>query len=413
MKLLSNIALTTVFCLIALTSNAADQTLSQQTYEALNDIQELISNDQKAEALAELKELEEDLNPGFALALTYQIRAQLALSNDDTKEALKYFNKALNLDALTPGQAVSLATNVAQLQLTSDPAESVKTLEPRISAAEAEKAGSVDALAYITMGSAYQIMQNYGKSAEWLSQGIERSKDPRENWLQMLMVAYYQEKQYPDAVRILSRLIAIDGKNETYWLQQASMYQLMNQPRNALITLEAAYLNQALEKESGLLLMVQLMITKGVPEKGARILSELLANQKLEINEKNWRLLAAAWIQSRERKKAIPVLEKAASLLSKDKDNKEKAGKLYYRAAGIAFDEGMYKEAADLFASARKTGLDKRKRADSLLMQGNAFFELKQYGNARRYFQQALNEPDTANNARSWLNYMQQMGVIN
>ena len=49
--------------------------------------------------------------------MTYQIHAQLFLSQEDSNNALIYFNKALDLEAMKAVQAVSLATNVAQLYL--------------------------------------------------------------------------------------------------------------------------------------------------------------------------------------------------------------------------------------------------------------------------------------------------------
>jgi tetratricopeptide (TPR) repeat protein len=45
-------------------------------------------------------------------------------------------------------------------------------------------------------------------------------------------------------------------------------------------------------------------------------------------------------------------------------------------------------------------------------MQGNAYFELEEYQNAKVYFSKALKEPDSTNSAKAWLDYMQQLEVL-
>ena len=390
------------FALAAKTSN---QSLSPKTYQALNDIQTLLSESKFAEVEEGLKDLEENLNPGFGLALTYQIHAQLFLAQENSKQALNYFTKALALDAMKATQAVSLATNVAQLYLAEGQiAEAINVLQQRIEAAEVEKPGSTIAMAYISLGSAYQLKQDFKNAIIWLQQGIARTDKPRENWLQMLMAAHYQLKQYAEAAAVLDQLIVINESKEEYWLQQASLHQMMNQPKEALKVLQLANVRNILVKEDGLIILVQLLIMEGVPERAGRILLDLLEQNKIEITEDNWKLLASAWLQSRERKKAIEAFIQAAEL--------SLAPDLFYRSAQLQFDESDFVGAIKNFARARELGLDGKKAGLSLLMQGNAYFELEDYINAKVYFSKALKEPDATNAAKAWLDYMQQLDLL-
>lgn len=402
---------------------SANQSLSPKTYESLNEIQEFIQAQQYSEAMEVIKDLEEDLTPGFGLALTYQMHAQLMLAQEDQKQALVYFNKALELNALKPAQAVSLATNVAQLYLSSSQPElAIKVLQDRISAAEKEKAGSTVSMAYITLGSAYQVQKQFKASIPWLREGVKRAEKPRENWLQMLMAAHYQIKEYPQAIKVLDQLIIINAEKEEYWLQQASLYQLLEKSSQALNTLEAAYIRGVLEKEDGLILLTQLLINQGIPERAGRILDHLLQNQQVELTEENLRLMASAWLQGKERTKAINSLVKAAQQakaeLAEITDNdeikrrKKGAAKLYYRAAQLAFEISDYQNAAVQYQNARETGLSGSQHALSLLMQGNAYFELENYQMAKVFFSKAQKEPRTTAAARSWLDYMKQLEVI-
>ena len=389
----------------ALAAKTPNQSLSPKTYQALNDIQTLLSESKFAEVEEGLKDLEENLNPGFGLALTYQIHAQLFLAQENSKQALNYFTKALALDAMKATQAVSLATNVAQLYLAEGQiAEAINVLQQRIEAAEVEKPGSTIAMAYISLGSAYQLKQDFKNAIIWLQQGIARTDKPRENWLQMLMAAHYQLKQYAEAAAVLDQLIVINESKEEYWLQQASLHQMMNQPKEALKVLQLANVRNILVKEDGLIILVQLLIMEGVPERAGRILLDLLEQDKIEISEDNWKLLASAWLQSRERKKAIEAFIQAAEL--------SLAPDLFYRSAQLQFDESDFVGAIKNFARARELGLDGKKAGLSLLMQGNAYFELEDYINAKVYFSKALKEPDATNAAKAWLDYMQQLDLL-
>jgi tetratricopeptide (TPR) repeat protein len=406
----------------------ANQSLSPKTYQALNDIQALLTENKFSEVEEGLKDLEENLTPGFGLALTYQIHAQLFLAQENSTQALNYFNKALALEALKATQAVSLATNVAQLYLAdSQIGEAISVLQIRIEAAENEKLGSANSMAFITLGSAFQLKQDFKNAIVWLKQGIERSKRPRENWLQMLMAAYYQLKQYPEAISVLDQLIVINETKEEYWLQQASLQQMLNKPKEALKILQLANVRNILVKEDGLIILVQLLITEGVPERAGRILQVLLEQEKITLNDENWKLLASAWLQSRERKQAITAFINAAeySLQLVEKSLKEQedvnvnqlearqeAAKLYYRSAQLQFDESDFKGAVSSFAKARALGLTGKKRGLSFLMQGNAYFELEDYQNAKVYFSKALAEPNSTNSAKAWLDYMQQLEVL-
>jgi tetratricopeptide (TPR) repeat protein len=164
---------------------------------------------------------------------------------------------------------------------------------------------------------------------------------------------------------------------------------------------------------------------------------ELLEQDKIELNEDNWALLASAWLQSRERKQAIEAFINAAESslqsankalkgmeqITVDKNATDKpainikrakleAAKLYYRSAQLQFDESDFTGAVSSFIKARELGLSGRKVGLSLLIEGNAYFELEEYLQAKVSFSKALKEPSSTNSAKAWLDYMQQLEVL-
>jgi tetratricopeptide (TPR) repeat protein len=112
---------------------AANNSLSPSTYEELNAIQEQLAAQQYREAEEALLELEDDLNPGFGLALTYQLHGQLNLLQEKNKEAMLWYSKALALNVLAPAQESALSTTIAQLHLAAENNNAaIAELEPRL-----------------------------------------------------------------------------------------------------------------------------------------------------------------------------------------------------------------------------------------------------------------------------------------
>ncbi len=399
---------------VSVTVQAASTNLSPATYNALNEIQTFLAEEQYGEAEEALQELEEDLRPGFGLALAYQLHGQMSLLQEDQPQALSWYRKSLALNALTTVQEINLATTVAQLQLADGQYRQIITdLQPRLQKAEQEerdaaakkkdgKTQFIQPVTYVTLAAAHQLLKEYASSIPYLQQAVSRSRadgdTPKENWLVMLMAAYYQTEQYRQAAATLDDLLRLNPQKEDYWQQQAAVYQLMKKPARALRTLELGYAAGYVSKADSIMLLVQLLITQNIPERAGRLLQEHLSDNTLELNERNWKLLASAWQQGRERDKAIPALEKAAAFMQD--------GTLLFRAARMATQDAHFSESLRLTEAAIKKGLSDSDKPRALMLAGSAAYELKDFRTAQRYFQQALTHADSAGNARAWLDYI-------
>ena len=401
---------------------AANNSLSPSTYEELNAIQEQLAAQQYREAEEALLELEDDLNPGFGLALTYQLHGQLNLLQEKNKEAMLWYSKALALNVLAPAQESALSTTIAQLHLAAENNNAaIAELEPRLNnilSLEKDKNSDkkrdkkretddkpvdwIQPLSFITLASAYQLEKNYAASVPWLIRGIERARSrgdqPKENWLQMLMAGHYQQKSYAKTAAVLDDLLRINPGKEDYWQQQAAVYQLLEQPALALRTLELGYAADYLKKPDSILLLVQLLISENIPERAGRILQAHLQDQSVELSERNWRVLAAAWQQGRERDKAVAAMREASTFMDD--------GSLLYRAAQMQQQNAQYQTALTDAEAALKKGLSERDKPRAFMLAGSCAYELNDYTTARRYFQQALTLADVAANARVWLEYL-------
>ena len=398
--------------------------LTPGQYKALNDIQEALSEKDFVQAQERLDKFTQKLEPSFALALAYQLYGQLYLMQEKTEKSLAYFEKTLALNVLEPAQEVGIATTSAQILLSLDrAADASRDLEPRLtkllnkeqelrkSHKHKRRGGRghedhdhekqfeiVSPQSMATLATACHLQRDYKKSIPWLKHALKRSQSPQENWLLMLMVAYYQEKNYLAAAEVLDDLQRVNPSKEEYWVQQAAMYQMVEKPALALRSLELGYGAGYVEKPSNIMQLIQLLISQGMPERGARILQKHMNDKTLELTDSNWRLLAGAWLQSRERQHAAHTLRLANAHLND--------GVLLFRAAQLQAQDGAYQGALNDAQAALSKGLEDKEKSKALMLAANSAYELKDLATARRYFQQALAFSDTASNAKSWLDYI-------
>ncbi len=400
-----------------------DTNLTPALYKTLNEIQDQLSAQEYDLVATRLTKLEEDLKPSFGLALVYQLHGQLWLLQEEPEKSLEFFNKALDLNVLAPAQEAGIATTAAQILLSLDRADDAyNDLEPRLKKilakekednekprhnhryknkddnVEKKQVHYIQPHSFVTAATACQMKKRYDKSIPWLKQAVSRSETPKENWLLMLMVALYQEKQYAASIEVLDNLIRLNPTKEDYWQQQAALYQILEQPAKALRTLELGYAGGYIEKPATIMQLVQLLINNGIPERAGRVLQKHLTDKSLELNDRNWKILASAWQQSREHAKAALALIEASEHMDD--------GSLIYRAAQLQLQIAEYQNAIDNAQKAIKKGLNEKDESNALMLVASSAYELKGYALSRQYFQRALKFANTAASAKNWLDYL-------
>lgn len=404
-------ALLSMLLFLGLSKSAVADSLSPATYRTLEQVQTAMTDGDWSGADRVLEELIKDLNPGLGLALSYQMQAQIALAQERMTDAEQSLENALALDALPSDQQLNLSSNLAQIYLAGQERREQRTkkaeslLFKAIATAESQ-ATAVPPSTFALLAICLQIQQRYGESIPWLNKAINSQaalqKLPEENWLVMLASALYQTKSYNKAAQTLGQLTTLKPNNENYWLQRASMYQLLEQPQQQLAVLELAYAGGYLTQESSLIALAQLLIAQGVPERAARLLQQWLAdndkNLTVSDSEANIKLLATAWQLGREDDDAAIVLSQAAI--------KTNEPQLAFYAMQLAVRRSNCVAAEGFLSQAQELGLDSNKKGDGLLLVGGCAFDNGDKNTARRYFQQALGVAGSAVVAQQWLAYL-------
>ena len=282
---------------------------------------------------------------------------------------------------------------------------------------------TVTAQSWSLLGTAYFQVEDYRKSRDSFITAIDLAEvegyKPKENWYVTLAASYEElKKELGEKETILKQLDIYEilvnlYPKKRYFLQLGQAYGALEREKDYMVTLNAAYMSNYLDKEGEYLTLAQLLLMNGNPYQAASVIVSgqkkevLVTNEKtkkeelkpvVKDSEKNLKLLADSWRMAQEIDKAIPVLEKAAKI-SEEGENYILLGNLY-------LVEDKLNEAVDAIQKGIKKGKLK-KISQAHLTLGQAQFELKNFEEAKKQFRMAARDKDkkikkTANN---WIKY--------
>jgi tetratricopeptide (TPR) repeat protein len=250
------------------------------------------------------------------------------------------------------------------------------------------------------LGQAYFQMANYEQAITPIKTAIDLFRDqgrvPRENWLLLLRVCYWELKDFPNMLIVLEELIEAYPK-DSYILTLAGVHSELGDTKKQLALTEALYDKGYIDGKTHAVNLANLYLLHGIPVKAAMTLEKEMNAGNVDENVRNLRLLSQAWYSAREDKKAIPPLVKAAAAGDE--------GELYIRLAQSYLNLEQWNNAA----KAAKKGLDMGdlKRKDTAnIMYGMALFNQKKLEQARRAFQAAAKDKRSKRASGQWIKYV-------
>lgn len=371
--------------------------MSQAVYEDLTEIQELIEAKDYASAqrLIDALKGKGKLTP-YELAQIWNITAYSYYLQERYAEAIRAYEQVMAQPELPEALLLSTLKTKAQLQFTLEDYEGALRTIRQLMAAVPEPSADV----LMLEGQALFQLTRYDEALVPIKTAIDMYRDqgqvPKENWLLLLRVIYFEQKDYDNMIDVVRELIVYYPK-DTYILTLAGIYSEQGDTKKQLALTEVLYEKGYLNTTSHITNLANLYLLHGVPYKAATLLETEMDENIVESNERNLRLLSQAWYQSREDQKAIPPLKRAAEL-SDD-------GELYIRLAQAYINLEEWGEAAT--AVERGLELGGLNRIDTAnIMLGMALFNQKRLEQARRAFSQAARDDRSQRAATQWIAYV-------
>ena len=367
-----------------------------QVYDRLVKAQKALQENKykEAEELAKKIERRMRLND-HEKALVMQTLGYIYAGQEKLEKAAKTLEACYNLHSLPEATQVSMLYSIGQLYMG---AKKYK-LAVRVFDIWLSKAKNPKAEALYTVGAANYQSKNYRAAIKHCERAMKLAKRPKDALLQLLLSSYVEVKNYRSAARILMIIVERHPERKNNWLQLAAMYSELDDEKRALAVMELAKEAGVLKKSEEFIQLGQRLIAEENPFEAGQLLESSLKEGSVQNNADVAKLLATAWLQSRDVDKAVPALD-AAAKLAKD-------GELYVRLAQLELERERFKQAISASEKAlKKGGIGKRGQVHLLV--GIAQVRLGNQSKALKAFERAAKEDSTRRSALGWIKFLKE-----
>ncbi|WP_076408665.1 tetratricopeptide repeat protein [Shewanella sp. UCD-KL12] len=259
-----------------------------------------------------------------------------------------------------------------------------------------------DAQVYRRIGIGYSEQKEWNKVLEVADKGLALSDKPDKGLYQMKLTAYFNQKKYPEAVKVLETMVPLFQDDKRLWVQLAQFYLMTEKYTKSLATYDLAYKNGFLETAGNITRLTQLLAQNGSPYRAAKIYEKHLKSGLIKESEKTLAILAGFFHNAKELKEAALYYGKAGAA--------ENNGKYYLRQGRILSLDGKSKSAVAALKKSLDAGIDSPGEAQFEL--ALAYLNLKQYKSAYSRALKAADDKKTARSAKSYISYIKEKARV-
>ncbi len=374
--------------------------LTSKVYEKLSKAQKAVDEEQLSEALRVLDTLEKQsgkraLN-SYELANVFNLRAYILFSQDRLTDSVKAYRSVIAQPDIPLALEQNTRFTIAQILMMQEqwqPALDALNVWFRL----AKTAGSN---AFVMRAQTHYQLKHHDEALTDIQQAISqyetKGKVAKEQWLSLARFLHHKEGNLNKAITTLDKLL-IHYPKKVYWLQLAYMHAELGDEKKQLSSLDSAYVQGLLDQEKELTNLAYLYLNAEAPHKAAVLLEKAITRKELTQSVKNLELLANAWRQAQELRKAITVMEILAPIADK--------GEFWVQLGNIYFDSELYDKAIKAFEAGLKKG-DVRRTDVAYMSLGMAHFNLKDYKKSRTSFLTAEKDTRSQPMANKWLAHL-------
>ncbi|GIU44860.1 hypothetical protein TUM4438_17040 [Shewanella sairae] len=259
-----------------------------------------------------------------------------------------------------------------------------------------------DPQVYRRIGIAYSEQKQWDKVLEAADKGLSLSKEADKGLYQMKLTAYFNQKKYKEAVKVLEIMVPLFPDDKRLWVQLAQFYLMTEDFTKSLATYDLAYKNGFLETAGNITRLSQLLAQNGSPYNASQIFSKHMKSGLIKEDEKSLTTLAGFYHNAKELQDAANTYGKAAAI--------NNSGKLYLRQGRILSLDGQHKAAVTALRKALDAGVKSPGEVQFEL--ALSYLNQKQYKSAYKYAKLAANDKKTARSAKSYISYIKEKARV-
>jgi tetratricopeptide (TPR) repeat protein len=374
--------------------------LDEWTWRQLNAVYEEVGDARYDEAFDDLTAmLERSGRDRYLQSILNQALGQVEWARGRYAPSLRYFERAVELDALPDETHAALLFQIAQLYYAED----------RIEEAQAKlelwfcsvPPGKVTSSAYVLEAGIHARREDHAAALEAIEKAIAMDESPKEDWYLLELAAHYELEQYSEAAATLETLVANWPDGRRYWLQLAQVSERLGRDRRALAVLALAHRRGLLDRENDISYLSALYSKMELPYKAAEVLENGIRTGIVDGTGANWTRAGDAWYAAAELERALAAY-RAAGRASGD-------GDIDLRRAHILIDLQRWPAAVKALDRAlSKGGLDDRRTGEAFLLRGMAHYSLDNHDGAAADWQRAGGYETASDAAAQWLNHLRE-----
>ncbi|MDO6445727.1 hypothetical protein Q4493_08075 [Colwellia sp. 1_MG-2023] len=353
---------------------------------------ELYSTDDIKGALALLLEIDAKSDYDKAILARY-IAVMYATLGDQEAKAIEYLKKAVGPDILNEsdhGEAIKL---LADLQM------QTKEYEGALANYKAwmDFTGKSDGDTWVKIAQANYELKRLSKMITPADNAIAAYGDKHnKNPYILKLTSYYETKKYKEAVKVLETAVQLFPNEKAFWKQLGNFYLLVEDYDRGMATLDLAYKQGYLEKESEIKTLASLYAQNGMPFKSAKLLEKHISSGLVKRDDTNIYSLANAWHAAQHIDKAAKYYGELAKMTNEAKH--------YSKQGTLLAQDEQFEKAVVALNKAIDLGVPNKGRLYMSIAESH--FYLAQYKEAYAAIQNAMKDPKTRKGAKGWVSYI-------
>ncbi|MEE3119702.1 MAG: tetratricopeptide repeat protein, partial [Pseudomonadota bacterium] len=368
------------------------QVLSKRAFAIVEAAQNRLAEEDYIGAISLLQQIRNGAKfTAYEKAIALQTEGFVHADQGNYAKTIQAFEKAANSGDLPPRLVSDLIYNLAQLNLAKG--RSARALD-YIIRWFATVEGEPTADAYGLKAQIHLVMDDLAAAEQAVRKALSKVEEPQQNWTRLLLSVLLQQERYGEARPILEDAALRWPSVKVFWQQLTAVYYEAKQEELAFVTQQIMHRQNMLKTSKELSSMAQLYLYHDIPIKAARVLQTGLDDGSIEKTEKNYELLAQAYMHAREWDKAIKPLTAAAK--------KSDKGRFYEQLGQSYLQDEKWRDAEQAFVNAlEKGGL--RDAANTWLLLGITRTRVEKWDAAIAAFRKAGDDDETAKDAFRWI----------
>ncbi len=375
--------------------------LDEFTWKQLNRVYQDVGEKRYDEAYQQLqKMLTRAGKAAYLRSILNQALAQVEWSRENYNPALRYFEKAVELDALPDQAHFALMYQIAQLYFMQERYhQALDKLELWFCHSPRDK---ITSSAFVLKASIYAQKGEYADTLKAIETAIDMDEDPREQWYQLKLASHYELEQYSQAAQTLELIITHWPQQKVYWTQLSQIYFNLKQDEKALAVIALAYRKGLLDTQGDITYLSSLYSNSGVPYKAALVLEKGIKDGVVASTRNHWTAVADSWYAAQEKEDSLVAYDNAGKA-SKD-------GRIDLRRGYILIDLERWPDALKALHDALgKGGLTERETGEAYLLRGMTQFKLGNFASASADWRKAGRYERSKEAARQWMNHLREV----